>query len=112
MQSILTLLLSLLLPSAFTLPYPSSPFAAESIFDLGHDSGRFIREAGDGNEPDTRTEQCPEAKYEAFFDRYDSCMNAAESVIDEVGRFCLDKVETHIFILLGFEGKLTAIELF
>ena len=57
-----------------------------SIFELGHDSGRLIREAGDGVEPDTSTEQCPEAKYEDFFERYDDCMNAAQSVIDEVGR--------------------------
>ena len=84
MQTIITLLISLLLPSAFALPNPASHISAESLFDLNHDSGRFIREAGDGDEPDSSTELCSEAKYEAFFDRYDNCMNAAQSVIDEV----------------------------
>lgn len=85
MQSHLTLLISLLLPSAFALPNPASHsrITAESIFDLSHDSSRFIREAGDKNEPTTSTDQCPETKYEAFFDRYDNCMNAAQSIIDE-----------------------------
>ena len=87
MQSHLTLLISLLLPMAFALPNPASHsrITAENIFDLSHDSSRFIREAGDDNEPTTSTDQCPEAKYEAFFDRYDNCMNAAQSIIDEVG---------------------------
>ena len=84
MQTIITLLISLLLPSAFALPNPASHFNIGSIFDLSHDSGRFIREAGDDNGYTTSTDQCPEAKYEAFFDRYDNCMNAAQSVIDEV----------------------------
>ena len=86
MQTLFTLLVSLFLPLALALPNPASHISLRSIFELGHDGGRFIREAGDGDEPDTSTEQCPEAKYEAFFERYDDCMNAAQSIIDEVGR--------------------------
>ena len=87
MQTRLTLLVSLFLPLALALPNAASHISVGSIFELSHDSGRFIREAGDGDEPDTSTEQCPEAKYEAFFERYDDCMNAAQSLIDEVGNF-------------------------
>ena len=50
MQTLFTLLVSLFLPSALALPNPASHISVGSIFELGHDSGRFIREAGDGDE--------------------------------------------------------------
>ena len=86
MQTHLALVLSLLLPSTFALPDPtsSSLLISESIFDSSRrDGGRFIREAGNGDIT-TSTEKCPEAKYEDFFSRYGNCMNAAEAIVDEV----------------------------
>ena len=75
----------LLLPSTFALPNPtpSSLLISESIFDTTHNGGRFIREAGKGDNT-TSTEKCSELKLEDLYSRYENCMNAAQAIIDEV----------------------------